>query len=132
MTPEPLTEAQQELYDWLVTYIRDNQHSPSIRQMMRAMGLKSPAPIQARLDHLRKKGWIDWDEGKARTVRILEMSDQIIWLAWGRTGQGDDLLGAFDNEEAAATCADAHDGWYEYGNSVSDMRVQSKYVEDAA
>ena len=69
---ETLTEAQQELYDWLVDYIRQNQHSPSIRQMMRAMGLKSPAPIQSRLDHLRKKGYIDWNEGKARTIRILQ------------------------------------------------------------
>ncbi|MGD1860477.1 MAG: transcriptional repressor LexA [Leptolyngbyaceae cyanobacterium] len=68
---EPLTEAQQELYDWLVVYIRDNQHSPSIRQMLRAMNLKSPAPIQSRLDHLRKKGYIDWEEGRARTIRIL-------------------------------------------------------------
>jgi repressor LexA len=69
---EPLTEAQQELYDWLVIYIRENQHSPSIRQMMRAMQLKSPAPIQSRLDHLRKKGYIDWEEGRARTIRILQ------------------------------------------------------------
>lgn len=68
---EPLTQAQQELYDWLVAYIRENRHSPSIRQMMREMKLKSPAPIQSRLDHLRKKGYIDWTDGKARTIRIL-------------------------------------------------------------
>ncbi|MEM8611767.1 MAG: transcriptional repressor LexA [Cyanobacteria bacterium P01_H01_bin.105] len=69
---EPLTNAQEELYNWLADYIREHQHSPSIRQMMRAMGLKSPAPIQSRLDHLRKKGYIDWNEGKARTIRILQ------------------------------------------------------------
>lgn len=69
---EALTEVQQQLYDWLVEYIRENQHSPSIRQMMRAMGLKSPAPIQSRLEHLRNKGYIDWTEGKARTIRILK------------------------------------------------------------
>ena len=40
---EVLTEAQQELYDWLVEYIQSNQYPPSIRQMMHAMGLKSPA-----------------------------------------------------------------------------------------
>lgn len=67
-----LTKAQQELYDWLIEYIRQNQHSPSIRQMMRAMGLKSPAPIQSRLDHLRSKGYIDWTEGRARTIRLLK------------------------------------------------------------
>lgn len=66
-----LTEVQQQLFDWLVEYIKQNQHSPSIRQMMRAMGLKSPAPIQSRLEHLRSKGYIDWTEGRARTIRIL-------------------------------------------------------------
>jgi len=68
---EPLTEAQQQLFDWLVAYIHHHQHSPSIRQMMKAMGLKSPAPIQSRLEHLRTKGYIDWSSGRARTIRIL-------------------------------------------------------------
>jgi internalin A len=67
---EPLTEAQIELYEWLVNYIREHQHSPSIRQMMKAMRLKSPAPVQSRLEHLRAKGYIDWVEGKARTIRL--------------------------------------------------------------
>ncbi len=68
---EPLTVAQKELYDYLVEYINSKQHSPSIRQMMKAMNLKSPAPIQSRLERLRNKGYIDWTEGKARTIRIL-------------------------------------------------------------
>lgn len=67
---ESLTKAQQELYDWLVQYIEQFQHSPSIRQMMQAMRLKSPAPIQSRLEHLRKKGYISWEAGQARTIRI--------------------------------------------------------------
>jgi repressor LexA len=69
---EALTEVQQQLFDWLVEYIRENQHSPSIRQMMRAMGLRSPAPVQSRLEHLRAKGYIDWTEGRARTIRVLK------------------------------------------------------------
>ena len=71
-TMERLTEVQQQLYDWLASYIREYQHSPSIRQMMKAMELKSPAPIQSRLEHLRNKGYIDWTEGKARTIRLLQ------------------------------------------------------------
>lgn len=69
---ESLTEAQEQLYKWLAEYIRQSQHSPSIRQMMEAMKLKSPAPIQSRLEHLRTKGYIEWTEGKARTIRILQ------------------------------------------------------------
>ena len=67
-----LTDAQNELYSWIKNYMRDFQHSPSIRQMMQAMGLKSPAPIQSRLKHLQDKGYISWQEGKARTMQIVD------------------------------------------------------------
>ena len=67
-----LSEAQNELYEWIKIYMRDFKHSPSIRQMMHAMGLKSPAPIQSRLRHLQEKGFINWQEGKARTLQIVD------------------------------------------------------------
>tara|TARA_B100001769_G_C21789434_1_gene430433 strand:+ start:38 stop:655 length:618 start_codon:yes stop_codon:yes gene_type:complete len=67
-----LTEAQSELYGWIKNYIKEFQHSPSIRQMMHGMGLKSPAPIQSRLKHLQEKGYIAWQEGKARTMQLID------------------------------------------------------------
>ena len=67
-----LTEAQNELYSWIKDYLKNYQHSPSIRQMMQGMGLKSPAPIQSRLKHLQEKGYITWQEGKARTLKIVD------------------------------------------------------------
>ena len=80
---QELTSAQQELYDWLTQYIGQHRHSPSIRQMMEAMGLRSPAPIQSRLRHLQQKGWITWQEGQARTLQLL-----------GAAAQGIPVLGA--------------------------------------
>ena len=65
-----LTEAQKELFEWIKNYIKEFQHSPSIRQMMKAMELKSPAPIQSRLKHLQEKGYISWQEGRARTLQL--------------------------------------------------------------
>ena len=67
-----LSEAQYKLYEWIKDYMKNFRHSPSIRQMMIAMGLKSPAPIQSRLKHLQQKGFINWQEGKARTLQIVE------------------------------------------------------------
>jgi repressor LexA len=67
-----LTDAQNELYRWIKDYMKKFQHSPSIRQMMQAMGLKSPAPIQSRLKHLQEKGYISWQEGKARTLQVVD------------------------------------------------------------
>ena len=46
--------------------------------MMQAMNLKSPAPIQSRLRHLQEKGYISWQEGKARTLQLVnELFDGI-------------------------------------------------------
>ena len=74
-----LTDAQNELLEWIKNYLKDFQHSPSIRQMMNAMGLKSPAPIQSRLKHLQEKGYISWQEGRARTLQLVEtLMDQEI------------------------------------------------------
>ena len=67
-----LTDAQNELYQWIKDYMKTFRHSPSIRQMMEAMRLKSPAPIQSRLKHLQEKGYISWQEGKARTLQIVD------------------------------------------------------------
>ena len=73
-----LSDAQNELFEWIKNYMKEFHHSPSIRQMMEAMGLKSPAPIQSRLKHLQQKGFISWQEGKARTLQIVdEIVDQI-------------------------------------------------------
>ena len=70
---EPLTPAQKQLYDWIVQHINQNHYSPSIREMMRAMNLRSPAPVQCRLERLRKKGYVTWIDGKARTLKLLHL-----------------------------------------------------------
>ena len=73
-----LTQAQSELFEWIKKYMSEFKHSPSIRQMMKAMDLKSPAPIQSRLKHLQEKGYISWQEGRARTLQLIdEISNDI-------------------------------------------------------
>jgi repressor LexA len=66
-----LTQTQQELYDWLVHYIRDRRYAPSVREMMKAMGFNSSTPIQSCLKGLRKKGYVKWSKNKARSLQIL-------------------------------------------------------------
>ncbi|MEB3319883.1 MAG: transcriptional repressor LexA [Cyanobium sp.] len=87
-----LTSAQRELYDWLLAYIGEHRHSPSIRQMMEAMGLRSPAPIQSRLRHLQQKGWLTWQEGQARTLQLL--GDAVEAFNGGGGGRSIPVLGA--------------------------------------
>ena len=93
-----LTDAQNELYGWIKDYMKNFQHSPSIRQMMQAMGLKSPAPIQSRLKHLQEKGYISWQEGKARTMQIV---DEIV--------EGVPIMGSVAAGGLVETYSDVHE-----------------------
>ena len=68
---DELTSAQNQLLEWIKDYINSYNYSPSIRQMMKGMGLKSTAPIQSRLKHLQEKGYISWQEGRARTLQLI-------------------------------------------------------------
>ncbi len=101
---ESLTPAQKELYDWLVDYIRTTQHAPSIRQMMVAMNLRSPAPVQSRLERLRNKGYIDWTDGKARTLRILHQPDKGLAILGAIAAGG--LVEPFTEEQARLDLSD--------------------------
>ncbi|MBD1995152.1 repressor LexA [Leptolyngbya sp. FACHB-541] len=70
---QALTPVQQQLYDWLVSYFEQNQCPPTIREMQEAMGLKSPAPIQSRLDALELKGYIERSSyGRSRNIRLVQ------------------------------------------------------------
>lgn len=66
-----LTEVQRKLCNWIQDYIENNGYSPSIREMVVAMGLRSPAPIQSQLKQLRCKGYVDWQDGQSRTIKVL-------------------------------------------------------------
>ena len=83
-----LSDAQNELYEWIRDYLKNFHHSPSIRQMMQAMGLKSPAPIQSRLKHLQEKGYISWQEGKARTLQIIDSINSKVIPIMGSVAAG--------------------------------------------
>ncbi len=101
---ESLTPAQKELYDWLVEYIKSTQYAPSIRQMMKAMNLRSPAPVQSRLERLRNKGYIDWTDGKARTIRILHQPDKGLSIE-GEIAAGG-LVEPFNDEKSRLDLSD--------------------------
>jgi SOS-response transcriptional repressor LexA len=70
---ERLTTAQRELYDYLLERQRSGGPMASYREMMQAMELKSPAPVQARLKQLKNKGYLlQGGGGKYRNIRVYD------------------------------------------------------------
>jgi EAL domain-containing protein (putative c-di-GMP-specific phosphodiesterase class I) len=71
MIENTLTFKQQRLFDWICIYPEKYNYSPTVREMMDWLEYLSPAPVQFLLVHLREKGFIDWNPGKARTISVI-------------------------------------------------------------
>ncbi|MFZ0407476.1 MAG: transcriptional repressor LexA [Cyanobium sp.] len=127
--PQQLTSAQQELYDWLDGYIGRHRHSPSIRQMMEAMGLRSPAPIQSRLRHLQQKGWITWQEGQARTLQLLGDSQRAGIPLLGAVAAGG-LVETFDDVQQSVDLAPVLDTRGLFALTVNGDSMVDAHIAD--
>ncbi|MBV7363846.1 transcriptional repressor LexA [Actinomycetaceae bacterium TAE3-ERU4] len=72
LTFEDLTERQKGILLFLRTSYQQTGHCPTVREIAQAVGLKSPSSVQHQLDILAKAGFIERDEGRARTIRPVE------------------------------------------------------------
>jgi len=71
----PLTDRQREVYRWIVQYITDHGFSPTIRELCLAFRFGSVNGAMCHLHPLRKKGYLAWQDGHARTMRPLQEVD---------------------------------------------------------
>lgn len=66
-----LTAKQLEVATWIDRFIQTNKTPPTIREIMKGLNYKSPAPVQFMLHTLREKGVITWQDGKSRTIAFV-------------------------------------------------------------
>lgn len=66
-----LTARQQAVVETIRTLTLERDYPPSIRELMEQLGMQSPNGVKAHLRLIRRKGWITWDEHKARTLRVV-------------------------------------------------------------
>lgn len=67
---QPLTARQQEVLAWIDGYIDTHGFSPTIRQIGHAFSWTTNG-VMCHLRPMKKKGWITWIEGEARTLRVI-------------------------------------------------------------
>lgn len=67
-----LTHRQQEILDYIKSYIRDNQYPPSIRDIASYFSLASAGGVHKHLNNLKKKGFITFENNISRSIQILE------------------------------------------------------------
>jgi len=65
-----LSDKQREIYDYILDFSQDNGYPPSLREIARAVGLKSPSTVLVHLKVLRQAGLISQVEGKSRAITV--------------------------------------------------------------
>lgn len=70
VTKQDLTEVEAETLRAVVTLQSNLGYSPCYREIA-AVRKKAVGTIKEGLHRLRKKGWVDFVDGKPRTIRVL-------------------------------------------------------------
>ncbi len=65
-----LSEREQLILDYIKENILKNGYSPSIRDIKRDLDIKSTSTVHTYLEKLEKKGYIQKEGGKSRTLRV--------------------------------------------------------------
>ena len=66
-----MTEKQQEIFDFIIWYIRENLYPPTVREIGDGVGLKSTSSVFSHLKTMKRKGYIDMPKGSSpRAIRI--------------------------------------------------------------
>lgn len=65
-----LTEKEQIIFDYIKENITKNGYSPSIRDIRCDLDIKSTSTVHTYLEKLERKGYIQKENGKSRTLRI--------------------------------------------------------------
>ena len=66
----PLTARQQEIWQFLVTYVDDHGYPPTVREIGEEVGLASPSTVHAHLANLERVGLIRRDPSKPRAIEL--------------------------------------------------------------
>lgn len=64
-------ETRHRVYDFLVDYIKRNGFPPSIREITKAIGLKSTSGVYSHLKKLQEEGLIEIHGNSSRAIKIL-------------------------------------------------------------
>ena len=73
----PLTSRQKEILEFLGSHTRDFGYPPTVREICRATGLKSPRSVSQHLQALERKGYIHRGRDKSRAIRFLHRPDSL-------------------------------------------------------
>ena len=84
----PLTKTQQQVYQFLIDFIKENHYPPTIREIQNKFEYSSSNSVISHLKKLELKGYIIRSDSKSGTkVRTLRLVDNIIGVHTVKTDE---------------------------------------------
>jgi repressor LexA len=68
-TPQPLTDRQQQVLQWISCYLAEHRYGPTLAEISKAQRMTSSG-VHGHLRALQAKGCITWVPGQARSISI--------------------------------------------------------------
>ena len=83
MSKEPLTQRQNQAYDFIEEYLDRNDRPPTIQEICDALGIASTNAGYKLLSRLEKKGWIEREKHKARSIQLTDRDEDPFGIGGG-------------------------------------------------
>ncbi|MBH0174698.1 helix-turn-helix domain-containing protein [Fictibacillus sp. 23RED33] len=67
-----LTRAQLNVLDAITKNVNKRNYAPSVQEICDTSGLKSKSTVHRHLKNLKDSGYIHWEEGQPRTLKVMK------------------------------------------------------------
>lgn len=67
-----MSKRRKQIYDFIASYIEENNYSPSMREITEGVGLQSASTVKWHLDCMQSDGYLDFEPSKPRTIRLIK------------------------------------------------------------
>ena len=74
-----LTKKQKLMMDFIDGFIKGNGYSPTLREIMRALGYKSVSTVAKHVDNLVAAGMLDKRDGEVRSLVLCQAEKEAWW-----------------------------------------------------
>ena len=85
---ESLTKRQQQVYDFIESYVLNKGYGPTVREIGEAVNLSSPSTVHVHLKTLEEKGYIIRDPLKSRSIALAQKAQD---QSFGAVGSSNTL-----------------------------------------
>lgn len=67
-----MRKRQKQIYDFIKGYTEENSYPPSMREIAEGVGLSSSSTVHGHLSRMKRKGYVDFEPSRPRTLRLIK------------------------------------------------------------